>query len=85
VKALVGEGVALTELGRVNDAIARYQRALDVNPNDADAHNSLGYTLANDGRIAEALPHFERAVALNPGDENAKRNLEQARQVLSRR
>ena len=85
VKALVGEGVALTELGRVNDAIVRYQQALEVNPNDGDAHNSLGYTLASDGRIAEALPHFERASALNPADENAKRNLEQARQALSRR
>jgi Flp pilus assembly protein TadD len=56
-----------------------------MNPNDADAHNSLGYTLANLGRVAEALPHFERAVALNPGNDNAKRNLEQARRALSPR
>jgi hypothetical protein len=35
--------------------------------------------------MAEAIPEFERAVALNPADENARRNLEGARQVLSRR
>jgi Flp pilus assembly protein TadD len=77
VKALVGSGVALTQLGRSRDAIERYQRALKLAPDDVEAHNNLGYTLASEGHLDEALPHFERALALNPSDENARRNLEQ--------
>lgn len=84
-KALTGLGVALTQLGQTEDAIRQYQLALQLDPQDAAVHNSLGYTLANAGRMAEAIPEFERAVALNPADENARRNLEGARQMLSRR
>ena len=84
VKALVGSGVALTQLGQSRDAIERYQRALKLAPDDVEAHNNLGYTLASEGHLDEALPHFERALALNPGDENARRNIEQAREVLRR-
>ena len=74
----------MTQLGQSRDAIERYQRALNLAPDDVEAHNNLGYTLASEGHIDEALPHFERALALNPGDENARRNLAQAREVLRR-
>jgi Flp pilus assembly protein TadD len=79
-KALVGLGVA-PQLGRPEEAIEKYRLALQLNPQEADAHNNLGWTLASEGRIAEAVPHFERALALNPGDKNARRNLDRARQV----
>ena len=78
----MGAGVALTQLGRPREAIERYERALQLNPDDTDAHNNLGWTLATNGSVAEAVPHFERALALNPRDENAKRNLSQAKSSL---
>ena len=67
----------------MDESARKFQLALEVDPQNVAAHNSLGATLANQGRIAEAAVHFERAVALNPGDVNAKRNLEAARQMLA--
>ena len=72
----------LVALGRPLDAIPQYERALAINPNDANAHNDLGTTLANEKRIADALPHFERAVALDPGHERARLNLEMVRRLV---
>ena len=85
VEALVGAGVALAQLGKLDDAIDHYQRALALDANDADAHNKLGGALALAGRLREAIPHFARAVELNPRDENAKRNLEKARELAGQR
>lgn len=84
-KALSGWGVALTQMGRADQAIEKYRQALEIDPEDAATHNNLGWTLASQERVAEAVPHFERALALNPGHENARRNLDQARQILSRK
>jgi Flp pilus assembly protein TadD len=83
VKALVGFGVALTRTGRAEDAMRTYRRALELDPQDAAAHNNLGWTLASEGRIAEAVPQFERALQLNPAYEDARKNLEQARRMLT--
>ena len=83
VAAGVGLGVALTQLGRPEEAILKYQLALELDPRDAAAHNNLGWTLASQGRIADAVPHFERALDLDPAYDNARRNLDRARQLLS--
>ena len=83
MKALAGLGVALTQSGRAEDTMRTYRRALELDPQDAAAHNNLGWTLASEGRIAEAVPQFERALQLNPAYEDARKNLEQARRMLT--
>jgi tetratricopeptide (TPR) repeat protein len=52
-------GVALQELGRADEAIEAYDRALAVNPSDATArwHRSLALLLV--GRFEEAWPDYE--------------------------
>jgi Flp pilus assembly protein TadD len=57
---------------------------LEIDPEDAAAHNDLGWTLAAHGQIAEAVPHFERALALDPNFANARESLNQAQMILSR-
>jgi superkiller protein 3 len=69
-------------LGRLDEAIPNFRLALQIDPQDAAAHNDLGWTLASQGHIAEAIPHFEQAI--DPEYANAKENLEQARTILSR-
>lgn len=52
---------------RVDAALADLRRIIDENPEDAQALNAYGYTLADrTGRHAEALPYIERAYALEP-------------------
>lgn len=49
-----------------DEAIATYQKALDLNPNYAEACSGLGDALAWAGRPEEAIPLIEEAIRLNP-------------------
>src|SRR5262245_14397929 len=55
-----------------------YQRAVDKNPNDADAHSSLGQALGRLGQVDEAVKHFERAVSIAPDKWAYRANLAHA-------
>jgi Flp pilus assembly protein TadD len=46
--------------------IVHYERAIDINPNYADAHNNLGNALMQTGRMEEALANFKRALEIKP-------------------
>jgi tetratricopeptide (TPR) repeat protein len=52
--------------GKVDEAIAHYERSLALDPTYADGHNNLGVALASRGRLNEAVAHYERALALKP-------------------
>jgi tetratricopeptide (TPR) repeat protein len=47
-------------------ALARFEEAVQKNPDDAESLSNLGQVLVKLGRTAEAVPHFERATTLNP-------------------
>jgi tetratricopeptide (TPR) repeat protein len=56
----------------LNTAIATYERATKLAPENAIAHLGLGWTLSEAGRRAEAITALRRAVALNwPRDRDA--------------
>jgi len=44
-------GLAFWELGRVDDARASHRRALEINPEFAEAHNNLGNALRSLGKL----------------------------------
>jgi tetratricopeptide (TPR) repeat protein len=50
-------------------------RALEINPNFADAHYNLGNTFMQTGQANEAVAHFNRALEINPDDVEALNNL----------
>ncbi len=61
------KGVSLAALGRKEEAIHCYERALEIAPRLAQAWYNKGYSLADVGRTAEALHCYERALAIDPG------------------
>jgi Flp pilus assembly protein TadD len=69
---------ALMEVGRLDDSIATYQRALSFPENaaSADVHNNYGIALAYRGRTAEAAAAWREALRVNPDFADAKTNLE---------
>ena len=77
-------GTILLNEQRFAAAASRFEAALKVRPNWAEAHNNLGIALANQGKLAEALTQFERAVTLNPSLADARANRDQARAALRR-
>ncbi|NGO55781.1 hypothetical protein G6N73_33020 [Mesorhizobium camelthorni] len=52
--------------GNIAGSIASYERALELNPNDADVIAEYGDSLTYDGRPQEALMQFATAKRLNP-------------------
>jgi tetratricopeptide (TPR) repeat protein len=53
-----------------------YRRAIELNPNEADAHNNLGNLLSKDAqRQQEAEQAYRRAIELNPNEADAHYNL----------
>jgi len=53
--------------GQVDEAIARFQRALEIFPTHVNAHGNLGHALLQLNRVDDALAHFHRALEIEPG------------------
>ena len=58
-------GAVLNETGRHADALIANQKAVQVNPEDAEAHNNLGLTLRELNRLEEAEKSFRSAISFN--------------------
>jgi tetratricopeptide (TPR) repeat protein len=59
-------GAALVSRGNVDDAIAHYREAVQINPEYAEAHNNLGAALAGRGQVDEAIAHYRRTLEIKP-------------------
>jgi tetratricopeptide (TPR) repeat protein len=53
-------------IGRLDEAIASYRKALALRPGMAAAHNNLANALKVKGRANDALAHYAQAVQLDP-------------------
>jgi tetratricopeptide (TPR) repeat protein len=67
-------GVSLTKLGRFDEAVIQYRKALEF-PSPAKIqvaiHSNFAVTLIQLGKLDEALSHYDAALALIPGDVSA--------------
>ena len=63
-----------SRLGRDEEAIARFERVLELRRGQVEAHNNLGNVLRMVGRQQEALVHLDQALALEPGNAEAHNN-----------
>jgi len=68
-------GNVCLQKGQVDEAIAHFQKALEIKPNYAITHYNLGVSFYLLGRIDEALPQYEKAVELKPDYAEAHNNL----------
>jgi len=74
VQALLAQGVLLMKLGRADDAVENWQRALDADPKQPDARRYLAQIWANtaekleeDGKALDAARAYLEALALDQG------------------
>ncbi len=59
-------GLALWDMGQLDQAIACYRQAIALDPKLARAHYNLGLVLRKKGRVEEAVASYRRAIALDP-------------------
>jgi len=62
-------------MGKLEEAVASYERALAVDAEDAEGHNALGTVLMRLGRLDEAGARFREAIRLRPDLAEAHNNL----------
>ena len=77
-------GLVLTDLGRLDEAVACCRRALKIKPDDARAYNNLGNALLELGRLSEAVESFNHALKIKPDYAKAHNNLGNALRDLGR-
>lgn len=66
---LYDHAMAAEKLGKLDVLEADLRRVIVLRPNDAQAYNALGYTLADHSkRLAEAVALLDKALALAPDD-----------------
>jgi tetratricopeptide (TPR) repeat protein/SAM-dependent methyltransferase len=68
-------GNVLREEGKFDEAIARYQRALELDPDYADACNNLANAYQMQGKLEDAIACYERALVLRPDYAEARNSL----------
>ena len=68
-------GVLLQKTRPADEAIAYYQKALQINPNYAEAYNNLGNALSQIGRTDEGITYLQKALEINPNYAEAHSNL----------
>ena len=59
-------GNLLYKLGRHDEAIACYHKAIEVNPNWSRAHKNLGSVFDMQGKLDESATAYREAIRLNP-------------------
>ena len=59
-------GTALPQKERVDEAIAQYQKALQIKPDYVEAFYNLGNALARKGRVDEAIAQFQKVLEIQP-------------------
>jgi tetratricopeptide (TPR) repeat protein len=72
---LVNAGTELLAEGRITFAIVCYRRAVELKPEDEEAHFNLGVAFARAGQLAEAERHYREALRLFPEYAEAHNNL----------
>jgi superkiller protein 3 len=65
-KAYNNLGNALRRQGKLAEALAAHQKALQLNHNDAEAYVGIGNVLNAQGKPEEALAYHKKALQLNP-------------------
>jgi tetratricopeptide (TPR) repeat protein len=62
------QGIELMRAKKFAEAQIKFQQALSGNPNFAEAHNNLGYSLRKQGpqNYSKALEHYNKAIQLKP-------------------
>ena len=74
-RALVEDGLEAARARDFQEASRLLTRALDLDPSDAQAWNSLGVVLIRQGEATRGVGALRRALRIDPGHAEAHRNL----------
>jgi len=77
-------GIAVAMKGLWKEAIYRWERAVQIDPTYAAAHNNLAVAYEQQGQFAKAKDAYEAALKLDPKNAYIKQNLEYFKEINDR-
>src|ERR1043166_9357057 len=83
-RTLMEDADRAREANRIDDAIAKYRRVIDVAPSLGSAYANLGALYFKQGKMAEAYDTFVRGVAAAPADRTLLSNAAATAQQLGK-
>lgn len=72
LQRLLGEGVGLWRARRANEATEKFEQVIRLDPNNAEAHFSMGIIYEAAGNYAEALGSYQKASMSRPDNKDYK-------------
>jgi Flp pilus assembly protein TadD len=69
-------GIRVAQQGLWREAIYRWERAAELDPTYAAAHNNLAIAYEHEGQLEQARAAYERALAIEPGNQYIRQNYE---------
>jgi len=85
VNLYISWGGALANTGKLSEAMKLFDKAIEINPDDASAYNNRGITKAMLGDTKGAIEDFDQAIKLNPDFTDAINNKNKALEVISKK
>ena len=77
-------GINVAQYNLWREAIARFERAADIDPTYAPAWNNLAIAYEQQGDLSKARGAYERALKLDPDNQYIKQNYELFREINDR-
>jgi Flp pilus assembly protein TadD len=78
-------GIEVAKKGLWQEARFRFERALVLDPQSANAYNNLGVALEQQGEFAQARQAYEKALELAPGSLYVQQNYDLFREADDKR
>lgn len=69
------KATALVTMGKTEEAMHYFDKALALDPNNPDALGKKGAALEGQGKFKEALPLFHKALSIKPASQIAKKGI----------
>jgi Tfp pilus assembly protein PilF len=83
-KKQVEFGISVAQRGLWREAIYRWERAVQIDPTYAEAHNNLAIAYEHEGELDKARGAYEKALELQPNNTFIKQNYELFREINDR-
>ena len=83
-KKQVEFGIAVAQRGLWREAIYRWERAAQIDPTYAAAHNNLAIAYEHEGELDKARAAYEKALELEPNNTFIKQNYELFKEINDR-
>jgi Tfp pilus assembly protein PilF len=83
-KAQVEFGIAVAARGLWREAIYRWEKAVELDPTYAAAHNDLAIAYEHEGQLEKARKAYEKALELEPDNAHIRQNYELFKEINDR-